>query len=543
MLVANSATGVGVEDDGVTVTQDTLDSEAKPWYATVNNLPRFDENGRPYEYILLEAGGFPSYTTKRDPAGDYVTTVLNGGPGEAIPILVRKVWLDDGDDLHRDPVTFTVYSTKNNNQPIKQNGADLTVTLRDGLWHQVVMVPVEEGVTVDDLYVVETSVGSEDVKHYLEEGSFNKEALYGTEGKPGGVGADEQVFDVTTEHHRYQVTYAYQKNETTQGDAGGVQGTFTVTNRRLGNIDLTVEKTWVDGEKTGDTVVQEIAAELERIAEDNTTGKRKLALVFRLEFADETKTEDGNDGDGWEITYSGFDAKDDTVRVGGEKVFIYDENETQTSSEQVIIGVNKSGTAIINDEAHFFGLPKYDAEGKAVEYTVEELWLDVTEAHANGGEPKELTRQEMAGKYPQLWALWKDYSVIYGTPVITDNTTTHTQETQSLNVTNTRTGTKDVVWYKEWQDHFTSSSNLRPDIYLDIYRVIHVMTEDGIKERIEPVQANVKWEEKWEESSSNQNSISSWTVTLSGVQKYDSLGYEILYYAVERTVVAVGDYD
>ena len=160
MLVANSATGAGIERDGVTVTQDTLDSEAKPWYATVNNLPRFDENGRPYEYILLEAGGFPSYTTKRDPAGDYVTTVLNGGPGEAIPILVRKVWLDDGDDLHRDPVTFSVYSRSNNAEleTVTLGGAD-----NPGVWHEVVQVAVDEdsGIEdVDDLYVVETSVGS-----------------------------------------------------------------------------------------------------------------------------------------------------------------------------------------------------------------------------------------------------------------------------------------------------------------------------------------------------------------------------------------------
>ena len=34
-----------------------------------------------------------------------------------------------------------------------------------------------------------------------------------------------------------------------------------------------------------------------------------------------------------------------------------------------------------------------------------------------------------------------------------------------------------------------------------------------------------------------------WTVTLEGMPKYDTFGFEIQYYAVERTVVHASDYD
>ncbi|MDR3766598.1 MAG: Cna B-type domain-containing protein, partial [Butyricicoccus sp.] len=102
-------------------------------------------------------------------------------------------------------------------------------------------------------------------------------------------------------------------------------------------------------------------------------------------------------------------------------------------------------------------------------------------------------------------------------------------------MTNTRAYTKSVTWHKEWKDDFAYGNDLRPDIYLDVYRVVHVKTTDGtVTRQLQEVMADLKWAAEDD---------SSWTVTLSGVPKYDSLGYEILYYAVEHTVAAAGDYD
>ena len=509
------------------------------WKAVVNNLPRYDESGHPYSYLLLEETGFPEYTTTQDANGNYTTIVVNSSGGEAIPILIQKVWLDGGDELHREPVTFTIYNRKTNRPVKNSDGSNYTVTLggkdSPGLWFQVVKVPMDHkdadgkeqtnGVyDIDDLYVVETKVGDTEVEYYSSSLSYAN--LY-----KDNWGQDEHIFDVTTENHRYQVTYDY---EASAGrDAGGVQGTFTVTNRRLGNIDLTVNKTWVNGVGDGEDARKLIADELEELANDGI----RLALAFRLVFADESKTENTADNDGWGITYTGIDGAADYVQVGGEsgeKVFIHDINGDQASSDQVIIGVMKDDTtATYANSFHFFGLPKYDAQGKVVEYTVEEVWLNVTTATSENP-PHLLTEEELA-QYSDLYNLWKEYNATYETTyVANDNEKANTHDTQTINWTNTRAYTKTVQWQKEWKDNFAHNNDLRPDIYLDVYRVIHVEDDGQVKEQIQQVMADLKW------AAEDDNS---WTVTLAGVQKYDALGYEITYYAVEHTVAAAGDYD
>ena len=160
--------------ENIRIEPKTENGQPVSWQVEITGLPRFDEGGHPYSYALLEEGGFPTYETKRNEQGNYTTTVINGGPGEAIPILIQKVWLDDGDDLHREPVTFTIYNA-DTNKPLKKGEGDYTVTLGDeatqGVWYTVEYVPKDaylEGNTekengvydIDDLYVVETIVGS-----------------------------------------------------------------------------------------------------------------------------------------------------------------------------------------------------------------------------------------------------------------------------------------------------------------------------------------------------------------------------------------------
>mgnify|MGYP000577235803 CR=1 FL=1 len=60
--------------------------------------------------------------------------------------------------------------------------------------------------------------------------------------------------------------------------------------------------------------------------------------------------------------------------------------------------------------------------------------------------------------------------------------------------------------------------------------------ESSTRLEIQRVQGTPVWTQ--DETDPNE-----WKITLSGVEKYDTLGYEIQYYAVERTVVAAADYD
>lgn len=539
------------------------DDKVVTWNALVSGLPRFDERGRPYEYLLLEKDEFPAYETEIDESGNYKTTVINGGGDGGFNLLARKVWLDDGDMEHRDPVTLTLYN-KNNNQPITLSETDntpYTITLGDkgeeNLWHKVVWINTaglgntdakgsDGKFDADDVYLVETQVGTDLVDHHLEknENKYTYDYIYREEVEDGG-----NIFEVQTEHHRYQVTYVQEDTAGSSAAAGGVNASFTITNRRLGSIDLTVTKTWVDG-REGDTsqVLEQIQKVLQGYAEDKGT---YLALAFRLVFDDSMGDTEAN---GWKITYSGPSAHSDTVCVGGENAQIYStyEKEDQKSagykdrgsSEWIILGYVKDENGQwkiqTSDSARFLGLPKYDTAGEIVAYSVEEVWLDVTDAGvADDGTitpPEKVTLSST--NYPELYALWQDFDADYewGDYVPDADDNAHTRDEQPLKVTNARRGTKTVQWTVEWRDNFTFNSDLRPDIYLDIYQVTYTYDETG---KGTPVISRVTGRTvNWD-----MDDPGSWTATLSGVPAFDSKGNEIFYYAVQRTVMAAGDYD
>ena len=559
---------------------DSTDETITSWLGRVSGLPAYDDEGRTYEYILLEkteGGGTAVYHNVETNTADYRTIVVNGGPGEGFNLLVRKTWLDDSDTPHREPVTFTLYN-KNTDEPVRyENGNSYTITLGvDNIWSSVFWVGIadlapesittEEGGNdfgADDVYLVETSVGLDEgghdahpVVHHLGEadGGITYDALY-----KDGQGDDGHIFDVTTENHRYQVTYEAVDTESAAEGAlpDGVEAAFTITNRRLGSIDLTVNKTWIDGRATLDggteqvdpTLSQEIANELKKIAK---RGGKQLALVFRLVFDDSMgKTEDDAGDDGWEITHSG-PGGEDTVSVGGEPVDILGQDSTQVSSDQVIIGLTQNDegafTTVTNDHAYFFNLPKYDAQGNVVSYSVEEIWLDVT--NDKNIEPVDLEQlaEDNKNLYGDLCELWSGYTDPEYEWTYTENVedNQNTKDEQTLDVTNRRGTPKTVEWTKSWKDNYANNNNLRPDLYLDIYRVVHVQVNDAAgnppsdknwtptyQRRIEYYRSSGDWERVG----------GTWTLTLDNVQAFDAHGFEIYYYAVERTTQPASRYD
>ena len=549
---------------------------ATSWLALVDGLPAYDADGQAYEYILLETSesGTAVYENLDTETADYRTAVINGGPGEGFNLLVRKTWLDNSDTPHREPVTFTLYNKTTGKPVMKTGGKDpYTITLGPNIWSSVVWIGDSEIATeskyspsststlsAENVYLVETSMGSADgenepskVDHHTSNLSYDQ--LYTI-----GHGDDNKIFDVTTENHRYQVTYKETHRSGSTGDdgtlPGGVDAAFTITNRRLGNINLTVNKHWVDGrtrdggEEVSDTTLSdEIGAALEKIytktKEENGTGTR-LALVFRLVFDESMNADTKKD---WEITYSGPDTGDDTVSVGGEDAIIYNNNNHQVSSEQIIIGVDKEGNVQISDNAYFFGLPKYDSDGNAVAYSVQEVWLDVTNASSTQA-PVEVTPSDMQEKYPELYDLWSDYTDPEFKWKYENNVgnAQHTLDIQTLDVTNRRNTPKNVSWTKVWMDNYTNESGLRPDLYLDIYRVVHVAVNDALgnkptdtswtptyQRQIEYVGSSGDWQRNGDNNT--------WTLTLENVAAFDRYGYEIYYYAVERTTQPADRYD
>lgn len=484
---------------------DEIDKEitisGENWDAFLNGLPEYDEEGRRYEYLILEEGGNPTYETTIDSeTGDY-TTIVTNGPGTGERILVQKNWVDDSDTAHREPVEVTVYD-RNSGDPIKNGGENLTVTLgetqnrEDPVWYEWVALP--EGTSAEDVYIRETGIGAGGKVEPDEDadGSFRDK--------------------VTGENHAYEATY----------DSENVANeiVWTVTNRRLGNVDLTVVKDWRDGNGEGASALQTAMA---------GTG---LTLAVKLEIS-------ASDG-----TYT---IGEDYVYLGGENVFIQNDlGETVFSIQPILTEDEKIETI------YFHNLPKYDTNGTVVRYTVEEVWLDQT--------GKEITLS--AANYPEVYALWSTYTRSVEETSYDANDGALENDTQEITLTNTRTGVTDAVWYKEWHDVYMYEAGSRPDIYLDIYQTVHTSETETETQLIYP---SYRWTDEGllppeteepdagGDAGGSEGEVSEtpaeasgdtaqqyvWQALLEDLPKYDAYGFEIVYSAVERTNVNASEFD
>lgn len=461
------------------------------WRVRLEGLPEFDQEGQQYEYVLVEEDSTPIYKTNRYSEG-YQTEVYNPvGPGRVLLILVQKQWIDGSDTAHRDAVTIQAYR-KSDGSPIE--GASLV--LKNGLWHDWLAISVgeETGVSgIEDIYLREVSVGGAAVESTATEG--------------------DQVGYVNTSYHRYEVTYS--TFHPLQGD----RYQLTVTNRRLGNINLTVTKTWRSGNNAeASLLAQRLEAE-------------GLSLALRLEFhpmtpADSIVTADGQGG-----VITRHQAGGDTITVGTERVQIENEEGGATASIQEIV-IPTAPDSPKETDYYFYHLPKYDLNGTTVRYTVAEGVLDLDSRTFYPLE--EYRRSE--GADPDVIQALQNWVTAFGEETYisaVDGAESKDLDSQTIPISNGLTGSKSVSWHKVWRDGYTSANGQRPDIYLDIYQ----MAQGGEMPRLELYQANYKWEREGEDTAD------CWTAVLSRVPRYDQAGYEITYYAVERTAINAADFD
>lgn len=517
------------EDENPYLKNGTITGDKNGYTTVINGLPRYDENGEPYEYILLEYTNiYATYENSVDEVtGNYTSTVTNHiGDGEGtFRIMVRKIWNDGGDEQHREPVKLRVYNRKTGEPYVAFKGEDnlnQIILGDDGIWYEVVWIPTSDSVkNANDIYIVEEAmIESEGDSQVLYKVDYTTgtdfDSLYPSKDAPVTVGT---INSVTTSNHRYQVTYTYE--EAPEGGNGGDTGwaKFAVTNRRLGWIDIDVTKTWQRNEMAG-----LILEELNELQKSGTT----LALAVKLSFVD-------GEAD-WKITNSGIgDENGDTVQLGdtAELVTIEDNTGKQTTSVQALIMPGEE----IRTDLYFYNLPKYDLTGSVVQYQVEEIWLKYNVENDEWEEVTDLSA------YKDLYTLCGDYhpSVTSDYTPSPDSEREEERDSQEVTIHNAPSGTKDVTWTKQWKDEYSHSQNWRPDLFLDIYRVVHVEDEDaegGYREQIELVYEDYRWT-----VAEGEYANDTWTVTLSNMRKYDDYGFEIMYYAVERTVVNASQFD
>ena len=577
------------------------------WKAVVQKLPEYDESGRRYEYVLLEntpngAAYAPTYETTVDPEGNY-TTVVTNGPGGGDRVMVRKDWLDDSDTIHRQPVILQAFSrTLDDNgnlvpasDPICLMGPGVTgdtdtqatvlpkewpQEYHDGgaladtgsvvyAWNALLGLYDEDKFDRYNVVVLETymwsgdewvEVDNTDIKTAAARTNVDWSSIFhNPEEFTAGEGFVTSK-EFQTDYHRYVARYE-------EPESIGGEQLYTVTNRRLGSVNVTVTKEWMDGEgKTGSSEKRE--ALVEALQQLSTSNSIDLVLAIQLQFQESSVPE----GEYAEITKTAApiaaktknpdNYKGDTVSLGNPATAttIQRPNPTTPDGEPVAapsrqIVLSKAGSS---DAAYFWNLPKYNLDGSTVRYEVREVWL------ANTGDDGAYVEVTNLSAYPTIYELYQEYQTSIREVSYTAGGADNQEEQQDgapddqqIAVTNRLTGTKDVQWYKEWKDAYNLEHNLRPDLYLDIYRVVHrtVEEEDGtttVKKAVQLVEQNYRWtptvapddpEGDTETPPDVINTDTYWTVTLQDLEKYDSLGYEIEYFAVERSMVTAGDYD
>lgn len=506
----------------------------------IEGLPRYDEHGYSYEYVILETPDtnyVADYETTIDESGNY-TTIVTNAPGEGHRILVRKRWIDNSDVQHREPVTITAYYANDDNFKDDKAlgsvtlGAPIESTGQTGAWYDYISLQIEgiENFDLNKVYIRETAIGDQTDVDTDEDSNLEI---------PGnGERVDNQITDrIDGEHHTYEVTYSIATLSPGQdgdgGDAGNAAGTqtfYVATNRRLGNIDMTVTKEWKDGGALREALQ-----------------KADIVPVVKL-VVDTDKTNAEPPGENQNI----------------EDIINYDTNKITLTNDQVPILNNegKQATAIqrLLDEngepvetLYFFNLPKYDKDGRVANYTVEELWWKDDNKNGDIDEGECCEESEIIKKIgdSDLAELFEDLTVTVTQESYTENDGNHTNDTQTIAITNKLGGTKTIEFHKQWNDTYAFDSGKRPDLYLTLYQLTgdnliteyreyhwdkSLQTEEGEggqqgqgEETEEPLQ------EGGTETQAQDNYY--WTCIFENLPKYDEDGNEIFYYAVENLAV------
>lgn len=458
--------------------------ETESWFAAFTQLDLYDDDGSMFDYIVFEGRNEnwePQYSVIEED-GRAIHVIHNvPPPGEITTLLLRKHWLDDGDEQHRGTVTFTVYQVREDVDTDTFTASDLVELgqyelSRSDNWWRKVTVDVEDA---QRLLVLETAVAPTDEKGTKVTLPYTDEqmrAIFTLEHEGDQPSVKSPIVLYETYYHQYEASYSMVE----------FQGNwfYTVTNRRLGNIDIEVTKTWIDGSTDGN-MSQQRQELLEAI---NRKGGR---LVFQL------TSEEAN-----------IDYDNNTVTAGNAPVQILDRNGV---SAQAVQPLNTQKNTVTYD---FYNLPKYDEYGHLISYTVKEMVLNSQGRY-----------QEIA-KYLQENNIQTDYSFTMTQSGYTVEHGPNKHDLQTFNAYNQLSGQKDVFFWKEWNDAYRFQQGERPDLYLSLYRMEH--DANGTEKKPEYLYLDRRWQ-------FHDNSIS--LCDFDTMPKYDQYGYEIIYYAQEKILV------
>lgn len=466
--------------------------ETRSYHIDFEGLPKYSPEGKRYTYLVLETPK-DDWTTERTYDPETRTTRIDNyfPEGEGSEIRVTKSWIDGDDAEHRYTVRVNLVANHDmHSQGTNPDGSYVTeyqagqvvatVDLTESdLWFAEIDIPIG-GLSYQDFTAVEVGLVASDngtpddmsddtVYNALTKEEAAQNPDYADESWVNAGWTNPENRRVATPEHVYEV-------RSTENDT---LDSCEVTNRRLGLFDLTIDKTWndalgndPDGIRPGAVLTLSCDEYPEAFSLD-TDGNLQVSVSANT--LPVTITDD-----------EGNPVKATIVNANGEPA--------ERGNARIEIDTTKSTSSY-----EFSGMPKYDANGMNVHYSVNESWTE------DGGD---YNSTETVGEY------------------VVEEGMRHFQDHQTIEYSNSRSGTRDVVFYKQWHDNYVSQElNQRPDIYLTLYR----MSANQTTPEAVPGYIHFSWSAIAEEIDAANEQM----VTISGLSKYDSQGAEYVYYASE----------
>ena len=490
--------------------------ETEPWVMDFTGLPKYDANGSEYDYMVVEGamGYFQQhqYMPEDPETGLPNVTIIWNKPGSGGSLIrVSKAWEDGGNTSARVPVKVGIFAKHDifvdGELKYAQDAEIGEATLSyENAWYKECYVPVDGLSQEDDVYIRELPVSDADSASDNYAVVTRDEVIAAPEGS--------EYKDLLVNWAETNQNNPYNERMVGSPQAGGnayvyevdygtddVLGSLQVRNKRVGNVSVSVDKSWTDA--GADPSERPSACFVLSSADDG--------VAFRADDEGNVYVTAGDEqADKKSYVFTAPDMQERAIYntkayPGG--VWLADENGDKVEGDEGAKLVVRIDSSAATSHMAFALLPKYDSNGFVVDWNIEEAWLEDSGDYTS-------TRTSYTRDYTSKW---------------------HYSDSITASYNNKRAQTKDVTFFTSWYDGYVNEVlKQRPDVFLTLWRQVYqydadgnlVMDADGVHPRATLEKVTGYESYSWESIDDYHSAA-----TIRNLPRYDSHGKEIVYYA------------